>query len=227
VRPDHPRPIAESSTLSAWRKRPWRYHARHFADLYAVLGELTLGVGKRARSVVAAIVQDHASDRIWQLALELADHLAYARGDLPVAWAALAGARYHALAAVAVAQRLYEYDQEDSWRRSALAAGWVRLAVIGTESVLRRSEIYLDQLCRPETPAGGRWSDGHGPGGTTDPRRRGIARHSRILQDNGGRASDRRRRLPRGPPSEQGLQRLAAASAAASADLTACMCRVS
>jgi hypothetical protein len=69
-----------------------------------------------------------------------------------MAWAALAGARNHALAAVAVAQRLYEYDQEGSRRRSALAAGWARLAAIGTASVLRRPEVYLDQLRRPETP---------------------------------------------------------------------------
>ena len=41
MRPHHSRPPAGTPALTAWRPRPWRYHARHRADLCAVLAELT------------------------------------------------------------------------------------------------------------------------------------------------------------------------------------------
>jgi hypothetical protein len=152
VCPDHPRPIAGSPALRAWRTRPWRYHARHFDDLCAVLAELSLGAGERARSLIAVIVRDRASDDIWQLAVELARQPTYGAGDLPAAWAALAGARQHQLAALAVAQRLADLDCGISQRHRMLVAGWARLATIGAPSVLRRPEYYADQLRQPAAP---------------------------------------------------------------------------
>jgi hypothetical protein len=128
-----------------------------------VLAELSLGAGERARSLVAAIVRDRARDDIWQLALELARQPAYGAGDLPAAWAALAGAQHHQLAAVAVAQRLANFDDGSCRRYRVLAAGWARLATIGAASVLRRPEVYVEQLQQPAPPPAR-------DSGTVDPR---------------------------------------------------------
>lgn len=139
---DHLRPLAGTPALTAWRTRPWRFHARHRADLCAVLAELTIGAGVRARTLVAAAVRDHDSTGCWQLALELGRHPACGTGDLPMAWAALAGARCHALATLAVAQRLAELDDGTDRRHRARAAGWARLAAAGAVSIIRRPDMY-------------------------------------------------------------------------------------